>query len=204
MLGGKREDGQCLLPLKKDRCVPEESQAHKQNVGPRGELPNADGARRVARFEDSYEWKVTKSTSACLFRSLGSSYDELWFPTVIREWCMLYYQCNYAERKDIYWKYRDQWLAGDEEIRTAIWSEIIRYRSKYGGCREERENNRQSNGTRGKAVADYGPEDQTDYPTKADADDDLIEVRRFHISTTPVSLIQRSDTGPNWPIERQC
>lgn len=131
---GKRDDGMCLLPLR-TTAPGGSANAH---VCRRHPPPDQGLCRNRGRFEDSYEWKVTKSTGACLFRSLGRYYDELWFPTVIREWCMLFYRCNYAE-SDCYWQYKDEWLAGDEEVRLAIWSEVILYRGKYGGCQEERE-----------------------------------------------------------------
>lgn len=79
-------------------------------------------------FEQSAQWDYTKKVCTCLFQSLGQYYDEVWFPTVVKEWCMLYYRCNYEDK---YWKFKDEWLAGDEEVRMAIWSDILRYRGKY-------------------------------------------------------------------------
>jgi len=174
MFGRKRDDGSSLLPLKKVYDDPKQNQAHRWHLHP-GDVPSTDVASGGSRrFVDSYEWKVTKSTSACLFRTLGRYYDELWFPTVIREWCMLFYQCSYAKTDD-YWRYRDQWLAGDEEVRMAMWSEIIRYRGKYSGYRGEHVKTLQRNEVQGNAVGcDPGDVDQL---TNVDADDKFAEVR---------------------------
>lgn len=79
-------------------------------------------------FEDSVEWQSTKSAAAGLFRALGQHYDELWFPTVVNEWSALYYQCNHAAD---YWCARDEWLCGDEEVRLAVWSEVLRHREQH-------------------------------------------------------------------------
>ncbi|XP_026819399.1 uncharacterized protein LOC113558081 [Rhopalosiphum maidis] len=89
-------------------------------------------------FEDSAEWQSTKSTAAGLFQALGQHYDEPWFPTVINEWSTLYYQCSHACD---YWQCREEWLAGDEEVRLTIWSEVLKYREQHerqqNGCATE-------------------------------------------------------------------
>ncbi|XP_025191194.1 uncharacterized protein LOC112591565 [Melanaphis sacchari] len=79
-------------------------------------------------FEDSVEWQSTKSTAAGLFRALGRHYDEPWFPTVINEWSALYYQCSHTCD---YWRDRDEWLAGDEEVRLTVWSEVLKHREQH-------------------------------------------------------------------------
>jgi len=90
-------------------------------------------------FEDSTEWQSTKSIAACLFRALGQHYDEPWFPTVINEWSALYYQCSHACD---YWQGRDEWLAGDEEVRLTVWFEVLDHREQHkrqlnDGCASE-------------------------------------------------------------------
>lgn len=91
------------------------------------------------RFEDSTEWKWTKQTCAGLFRALGRYYDELWFPTVILEWCMLYYRCSHSCD---YWQQLDAWLEGDDQVRVAVWSQVLdqrtrRDRQMRDGCAED-------------------------------------------------------------------
>ncbi|XP_060856747.1 uncharacterized protein LOC132934463 [Metopolophium dirhodum] len=116
------ENNACvLMPLKKKRCPRE---------------PEEDGCppAHAARFEDSVEWKWTKCTSEGLFRTLGRYYDETWFPTAVNEWCQLYYRCNHAAD---YWCHRDEWLAGDEEIRLAVWAEVLRHRDQHDADRSE-------------------------------------------------------------------
>ncbi|XP_060846703.1 uncharacterized protein LOC132926368 [Rhopalosiphum padi] len=114
--------GAFLMPLKKKRC-PAQTDCPPARAGP-----------RVTRFEDSVEWKWTKCTSESLFRTLGRFYDETWFPTVINEWCELYYRCNYETD---YWQHRDEWLAGDEEVRLAVWAEVLRHRDQHDANQSE-------------------------------------------------------------------
>lgn len=85
-------------------------------------------------LEDTPEWQCTKSTAGSLFRLLGRYYDTAWFPTAVKEWSLLYYRCHHADR---YWQYRDEWLAGDEQVRLAVWSEVLKHREKYDRRREE-------------------------------------------------------------------
>lgn len=115
-------DNVYLLPLNNGRqsCACPESEEEDNGRG--------------KRLEDTPEWKCTKSTAGSLFRLLGRYYDSTWFPTVIREWSLLYYRCNHADR---YWQYRDEWLAGDEQVRLTVWSELLRHREKHDRRREE-------------------------------------------------------------------
>jgi len=85
-------------------------------------------------FEDAVEWQSTKCVAAGLFRALGQHYDQPWFSTVINEWSALYYQCNHAAD---YWCARDESLAGDEEVRLAVWSEVRRHRHQHERQQEQ-------------------------------------------------------------------
>lgn len=151
MIGDNSDEEVFLLPLKKKdaatdrRCATWRygSTATGCACGMSPER-GADGAgcrfpdvrsSAVGRFADTDEWRKTKCTAAGLFRTLARHYDETWFPTVINEWSALYYRCNYSGS---YWPYRDQWLAGDKEVRLEVWTEILRYRSKYDKRRRER------------------------------------------------------------------
>ncbi|KAE9533501.1 hypothetical protein AGLY_009139 [Aphis glycines] len=155
-------DEMFLMPLKKRKhlvCPGDGQSLRERRCGDTG--PDKCGAPRPRRrsvcatedddltlkpvtcpgpcFEDSAEWQSTKSTAACLFRALGQHYDEPWFPTVINEWSALYYQCSHACD---YWQGRDEWLAGDEEVRLTVWSEVLDYREQHkrqlnDGCNSE-------------------------------------------------------------------
>lgn len=96
----------------------------------------ADAGGRRDGFEGSAEWRWTKRTCAGLFRELGRCYDEVWFPTVIKEWSALYYQCNHEAD---YWRYLDEWTVGDPRVRDAVWLEILTQRSAYDRQREDRQ-----------------------------------------------------------------
>lgn len=139
MLHADCDDGIALVPLKENRC-PGEQMAHRPE--------SASGVSRCARqqdqhalgecacnrpagrkFVDSKEWQWTQEVCNGLFRAFGKYYDEKWFPTIIREWSLLYYQCTH---QDDYWERRDEWLAGDEEIRNTMWSAILFERTKEG------------------------------------------------------------------------
>lgn len=131
-----------LMPLKRRKRVPCPSDDQPQepvqsecDTGPdkcsmnkpRQSTCEDDDPAPKPCFEDSVEWESTKSTAGCLFQTLGQYYNQPWFSTVVNEWSMLYYQCNHEAD---YWRYRDEWLAGDEEIRLTVWSEIIRHRDQ--------------------------------------------------------------------------
>ncbi|XP_050528170.1 uncharacterized protein LOC126898273 [Daktulosphaira vitifoliae] len=97
--------------------------------------PSPDYEPDIPGFDCTTEWKTAKPICTGLFWVLGKYYDETWFPTVIREWSLLYYQCNHH---DDYWQYKNEWLEGDEEVRITIWAEILRHRSAFDKKREER------------------------------------------------------------------
>lgn len=46
---------------------------------------------------------------------------------------MLYYRCNHTAD---YWEKKDEWLAGDEEVRLSIWSDILKHRQRFDKRRE--------------------------------------------------------------------
>jgi len=120
-----------LMPLIKKRCPADDGSPREQDED---DCPPTGAGQSAARFEDSVEWKWTKCTSESLFRTLGRYYDETWFPTVVNEWCQLYYRCNHAAD---YWQYKDEWLDGDEEIRLAVWTEVLRHRDEHDASHGE-------------------------------------------------------------------
>lgn len=140
MFGAECADGMTLLPLKMNHC-PGDQRAHRPEAhGPGGSdrRPGRNSSRcrdqqdRVATpanrpFVDTPEWRWTRDLCAGLFSALGRYYDEKWFPTVVREWCLLYYRCAHA---DDYWQARDEFLAGDQEIRMAVWTEVLAERAE--------------------------------------------------------------------------
>lgn len=127
------DDQQKCQEMKRRECILDDvdegpnnedcSSAQSRNQRPKGN-----------KFKDSVEWKWTKSTSAGLFQAMGQYYNEQWFPTVIKEWCLLYYRCNHTAD---YWQYRDEWLSGDEEVRMAVWTEILKQRDRADRRRDE-------------------------------------------------------------------
>lgn len=152
MIGGRPcEDGITLLPLKEERC-PGNQRAHRRRESvlewDAGALrrvrrdddgqevqPTAEATVGSARpFEELCEWRWTREVCTGLFRAFGRYYDEKWFPTVVREWCLLYYQSTHSTD---YWQTLDEFLAGDEEIRIAVWSSILCERQKNNKRLEE-------------------------------------------------------------------
>lgn len=123
MFGAECADGMTLLPLKMNRC-PGDQRAHRSEAhGPGGRDHQNHAAVPANRpFVDTPEWRWTRDLCAGLFCTLGRYYDEKWFPTVVREWCLLYYRCAHVED---YWQARDEFLAGDQEIRMAVWTEVL-------------------------------------------------------------------------------
>lgn len=145
MIRGDDGEDVFLLPLKKKRHEREQTMENRRGQS-RATMSEHDAAMyqqpgalnnygRSGRFEDSLEWRWTKPTCTGLFRVLGRYYDEMWFPTVIKEWCLLYYQSNHTAH---YWQYRDEWLTGDEEVRMAVWYQILRHRSEFDRKRSTR------------------------------------------------------------------
>lgn len=134
---------QCLLweyddnkkcgEMKKTECIPGDVD-EDDCVDPPQTSDGAEPQNGSSKFKSSVEWKWTKCTSANLFRAMGEYYDELWFPTVIKEWSELYYRCNHTAD---YWQYKDEWLSGDEEVRMAVWTEILKQRDRAERRREE-------------------------------------------------------------------
>lgn len=133
MFGAECVDGTTLLPLKTNRR-PGDQRAHRPEA--RGSDGTSTRDRRNGAapspadgrpFVDTPEWRWTRELCAGLFCALGRYYDEKWFPTVVREWCLLYYRCAHV---DDYWRMRDEFLAGDQEIRTAVWTEVLAERAE--------------------------------------------------------------------------
>lgn len=125
----KYDNNQKCREMKRIECIKNDVDVDdEESAGPSAKT------KHKQKFLDSVEWKWTKSTSAGLFRAMGQYYDEIWFPTVIKEWCMLYYRSNHAAD---YWQYRDEWLSGDEEVRMAIWTEILKQRDRANRRREQ-------------------------------------------------------------------
>lgn len=160
MLHTDCDDGVPLVPLKENRCPgvqqpvtrpetpgvlrPEQREQHAQ-----GEC----GCNRPVgrRFVDSREWQWTREVCNGLFRAFGKYYDEKWFATVVGEWSLLYYQCTH---ECDYWQKRDEWLAGDEEIRNAVWSAIMFERSKVDEHRKDLLEQQRARGADSNTVVD--------------------------------------------------
>ncbi|VVC38404.1 Hypothetical protein CINCED_3A011986 [Cinara cedri] len=128
------DDNQKCQEMKRTECDRDDADDVDERADPPPARDEAEPQHGRAKFKNSVEWKWTKCTCAGLFRIMGEYYDEMWFATAIKEWCLLYYRCNHTAD---YWQYKDEWISGDEEVRMAVWNEILKQRDRADRRREE-------------------------------------------------------------------